>query len=408
LNQIDGVPRVLFVCGSDFTSPSEKQVLWFSQELASRGAEVMISLRGDPGSARVEGADRIDGVRLIWPTFRGKGLERTDLEEARGFAPDLVHAFNARVPVVAAARAYSEATGSPVLMHWEDDEWGLQHGFPTNSPAKRAVGLARRAASRAYPQAWYLASPGSLRWAGREPIAHDALTPRLAAHVTAKVDRPCAVIYPAGARSSDQNGGEAPDLPASVRAGRIATYTGEIHPARIEDIRLVVRAIAIAQERGLDATFVHAGGNIAGIDADGFARDAGLRPGTYAFLGHLPFAQIPPLLRQSSALMASTRPIPFNTLCLPSKLQAYLASGTPVIASAPGAGELLEDRDEVLKTNTGQPEEVADRLGEVLTDEALAAKLAVGGPRAAARLFDPARNTDSLIEHYRRSLGGDG
>jgi glycosyltransferase involved in cell wall biosynthesis len=107
-------------------------------------------------------------------------------------------------------------------------------------------------------------------------------------------------------------------------------------------------------------------------------------------------------------LIASNRPIPFNTLCLPSKLQAYLASGTPVIASAAGAGKLFEDRDEVLMTTTGEPQELADRLCEVLTDDALAAKLAAGGPRAAARLFDPDRNTDSLIEHYRRSLGGNG
>jgi glycosyltransferase involved in cell wall biosynthesis len=405
LNHSDWVPRVLFVCGSDFTSPSEKQVLWFSQELVSRGTEVMISLMGDPESASVEGADRIDGLTLIWPTFRGRSLAQADLDQVRSFAPDLIHAFNARVPVVASARAYADATGAPVLMHWEDDEWGLQHGFPTDSLVRRGAWLARRVASRFYPPFWYLASRTSLRWAGRGAIAHDALTPRLAAHVTAKLNRPCAVVYPAGARASDQEG-EAPDLPDVVRAGRIATYTGEIHPARIDDIRLIVRAIGIAQERGLDATFVHAGGNIAGVDTDAFARDAGLRPGTYAFLGHVPFARIPPLLRQSAALMASSRPMPFNTLCLPSKLQAYLASGTPVIASGPGAGELLEDRDEVLKTTTGEPEELADRLSEVLTDRELAGRLAAGGPRAAKRLFDPAHNTDALIEHYRRSLGG--
>jgi glycosyltransferase involved in cell wall biosynthesis len=403
----DRPPRVLFVCGSDFTSPSEKQVLWFTRELTARGSEVMISLMGDPESARVEGADRVDGLRLLWPKFTATRPSRSDLEQVREFKPDLVHAFNARVPVVAAARAYSKAAGVPVLMHWEDDEWGLQHGFPTDSLARRLVWAGRRAASRAHPPLWYLATPRSLRWAGRNAVAHDALTPRLAAYVTEKLRRPCTVIFPASAHASDYDGAEPPSLPARVQAGRIATYTGEIHPARIEDIRLVIRAIAIAQQRGLDATFVHAGGNVAGVDTSMLAEEAGLRTGSYSFLGHVPFARIPPLLRESAALIAASRPIPFNTMCLPSKLQAYLASGTPVIASAPGAGELLEDREEVLKTNTGRPEELADRLSEVLTDDSLAAKLAAGGPRAAKRLFDPARNTDALIEHYRQSLSSD-
>jgi len=90
---------------------------------------------------------------------------------------------------------------------------------------------------------------------------------------------------------------------------------------------------------------------------------------------------------------------------LPSKLQAYLASGTPVLASAAGAGELLVDRDEVLKTHSGEPAELADRLCELLEDEALRNRLSVGGPRAAERLFDPVRNTNALLAHYARHIG---
>jgi glycosyltransferase involved in cell wall biosynthesis len=288
-------------------------------------------------------------------------------------------------------------------MHWEDDEWGLRRGFPNRPPLRRAIDLARRIASVARPPAWYLATRRSLRWAARSPLAHDALTPTLAAYVEGQTGRPCGIVLPANAPRED-GAGEPPPLPESVRAGQIAAYTGEIHPARIDDIRLAIRAVAIAQERGAEATFVHAGGNVAGVDTERIAAEAGLRPGSYAFLGHRPFAQIPPLLRQSSALIASSRPIPFNIMCLPSKLQAYLASGTPVLVSAAGAGELLQDREEALKTQTGEPEELADRLCELLADDALAATLATGGPRAASRLFDPVRNTDALLAHYGAGL----
>jgi glycosyltransferase involved in cell wall biosynthesis len=309
-----------------------------------------------------------------------------------------------RVPVVAAARAYSRATRAPVLMHWEDDEWGLRKGLPTSSPIRRVARLGRRIASVAHPPLWYLATPASIRWAARNAAAHDALAPALAAYVEQRLGRPCEVVLPAMAPPSANGEAAAPPLPAEVRAGQIAAYTGEIHSARVDDLKLAARAVAIAQKRGLDATFVHAGGNLAGVDTAELAADAGLRPGSYAFLGHLPYARIQPLLEESAALIESSRPIRFNIMCLPSKLQGYLASGTPVLASAAGAGELLRDRDEVLKTSTGEPEELADRLCEILTDDGLARTLAAGGPRAAKRLFDPVRNTDSLVAHYRRTL----
>jgi glycosyltransferase involved in cell wall biosynthesis len=397
-------PRVLFVCGSDFSSPSEKQVLWFCLELTSRGSEAMISLMGNPATARAEGADRVNGLRLLWPRFRGRSPSDHDLQAVREFEPDLIHAFNVRVPVVAAAGAYSEATGAPVFVHWEDDEWGLRKGLPTRSPIKRAVRLSRRIASLAHPPLWYLATPGSIRWAARNATAHDALAPALASYVEKRLERRCELILPAMAPPRRDERVEPPPMPDEVHAGRIAAYTGEIHPARVDDVRLAARAVAIAQQRGENATFVHAGGNVAGVDTERLAADEGLRPGSYAFLGHLPYARIPPLLEESAALIASSRPIRFNIMCLPSKLQGYLASGTPVLASAAGAGELLRDREEVLKTSTAEPEELADRLCEVLTDDDLARTLAAGGPRAAKRLFDPVRNTDSLLAHYRRSL----
>jgi glycosyltransferase involved in cell wall biosynthesis len=100
-------------------------------------------------------------------------------------------------------------------------------------------------------------------------------------------------------------------------------------------------------------------------------------------------------------LLQPGAPTEFNRLRLPSKLQAYLASGTPTVTFAVGFGEQLEDRREALKTYTAEPGELADRIVEVLEDEQLRACLAVGGPAAARRLFDPGTNTDKLEAHYR-------
>jgi glycosyltransferase involved in cell wall biosynthesis len=114
---------------------------------------------------------------------------------------------------------------------------------------------------------------------------------------------------------------------------------------------------------------------------------------------------VPALLRRADVLLQPGPPSDFNRLRLPSKMQAYLASGRPTVTFAVGFAELLEDREEVVKTHTGDPSELADRVEEVLDDGALRARLEHGGPAAAARLLDPARNTDALLAHYREALG---
>jgi len=100
-------------------------------------------------------------------------------------------------------------------------------------------------------------------------------------------------------------------------------------------------------------------------------------------------------------LVQPGRPTEFNRLRLPSKLQAYLASGRPTVTYATGLEELLTDREEVLFTRTGDPAELSARLGDVLTDEALRARLEYGGPRAAKRLFDADANAARIAEHFR-------
>jgi glycosyltransferase involved in cell wall biosynthesis len=139
-------------------------------------------------------------------------------------------------------------------------------------------------------------------------------------------------------------------------------------------------------------------------DLEQMAAEAEMAPGSAISLGYFPFSQLPRVLSSASILVQPGRPIDFNRLRLPSKMQAYLASGTPTITFAAGFAELLEDRVEVLKTYGDEPEELADRIAELLEDSELRATLAAGGPRAARRLFDPVANVETLLAHYRRCL----
>jgi glycosyltransferase involved in cell wall biosynthesis len=181
----------------------------------------------------------------------------------------------------------------------------------------------------------------------------------------------------------------------------VALYTGAIGAPHESDIRLCLRALAEVQRRGVRVRFVHAGATEERRHPVQLAAQEGMTDGTAESLGYLSGSAVLRMLRQATVLVQPGAPSDFNRLRLPAKLPSYLASGTPTVTFAIGAGELLEDRSEVLKTYTASPSELADRLVEALTDSNLRARLQTGGPAAARRLFDPEQNASALEEHYR-------
>jgi glycosyltransferase involved in cell wall biosynthesis len=396
--------RVLFVCGSDLGTPSEKQALWAARELARRGHSPILSLRrARPGAHE---PDVPEGVSVLRHELRGRKPSSSTIAAAVAARPDLIHAWSPRQPIMVLARAYCQAIGTPLAVHWEDDEWLLMHGVPGAGRLRRIVHATRRAISALARSAWHFSTPWSLAWATEHAAAFDALTPALAAEVERRTGRSCAVILPASPPEAWDPG------PADVAGPQLAPdgshallFTGDIHFARADDLAFGLTGIAELQERGHDVRFVHAGRNSLGSDIETLARRTGMRPGSTISLGTLPFERIPPLLRRAAVLLEPGLPSPFNRLRLPSKLQAYLASGTPVVTFAVGAGELLTDRTDAVLTHGSDPSELADAIEAVLTDDELRERLRRNGPLAARRLFDPAANVDRLLAHYGEVLG---
>lgn len=395
------------VCQGDLNSATQKQALAFAEGLGERGHAVMLSLHGDPATAAREGADRTPGVSVHFHRFRGARLHADDLAAARAFQPTLIHAFNPRIIVVTAACAYARATNAPVFVHWEDDEWGIRQGPPSHSPFRRVARLGRRVLHRVAPRHGVFITPRGIDWIRRNACAFDALTPALADEVNRRVGRECRVIYPISlqrAGGANREAPAAPDLPRELEGRPIVAYTGHVQARSVEDLELALRAIAKVQARGHDAVLLHAGRALPRFDLERLAQRAGVARGSAVFLGYQPFERIPPLLERAAIVIQPGRPNDFNRLRLPAKLQAYLESGTPTIAFSVGFGEQLEDRRDVLKLHGFDPDELAARIIDVLEDPKLAATLAAGARAAGSRFFDPDRNTEALIEHYRQGL----
>jgi glycosyltransferase involved in cell wall biosynthesis len=243
----------------------------------------------------------------------------------------------------------------------------------------------------------------SLEWARTQAAGHDALTPALAARVHELFGRDCSVVLPI-TPATNALPAAAPELPSSLDGHVLVGLTGEVHPGSVEDLELALQAVAQLQRRGTRIALVHAGKVLPRFDVAQIARDAGVAPGSAVFLGYLPFAQIPPLLERLDILVQPGRPSDYNRLRLPSKMQAYLLSGTPTVTFAVGFAELLTDREDVVKLHGFDAGELADRLSEIVDDGALRGRLAGGARAAAERLFDREHNGHALAEHYRATL----
>lgn len=391
--------RVLFVAQFDFDGPTEKQAAAFAGELRRRGHEVMFSLGRDPRSAARNGVVAGEGLRLHAHRFAGTRLRDEDLAAARSFAPTHIQALNPRLPTIRAASQLQAATGAPVCVHFEDDEWHLLEHFRGESPYHWAGAAVRRLRCLRRTEEWPHATRHSLGWVRRRAAGLDAISPALAREVERRLGRSCEVILPPALPAGRPDAEF--ELPPGIAGREIAMVTGTILPVYLRDVMLGLRAVAEAQRRGHDLAYVHAGLVHPRKAPDRLAAEAGLTPGSWLFTGLLPFPLIPGLLRRATVLLAPGAPSDFNRLRLPARLEPYLASGRPTIVAAIGSGELLEDGREVLKTRTAEPAELADRIVEVLADPDLGARLGEGGRAAAARLFDPVANTDRLEAHYR-------
>jgi glycosyltransferase involved in cell wall biosynthesis len=396
---------VLIVCQHDLTGPSEKQMMGFAQGLARRGHRVLFSFGAGGGAGADEGLELVDGIELSEHRFEGRRLRQSDRRRARAFGPDLIHVVNSRVPTVAAASDYVGCTGALPLVHFEDDEWNAWRGVPGESLYYRVGRRVRWVESAIHPASWPHSTGLTRHWVRRNAVALDALTPALATEVSHQLGRPCATLLPVSPEVRPAGAIEL-ELPAALEGVPLVVVTGTIYPFSLEDTLQGLRAVAEVQRRGHQLGYVHPGNVHERIDPVALARDAGLAAGSFWFPGLVPYAAIEPLLARATVLLQAGGPTEFNRLRLPSKLQAYLASGTPTITFAVGFGELLADRSEVLKIETAEASELADRIAELLEDEHLRLALRDGGPRAARRLFDPDTNTDALEAHYRAALAG--
>ena len=152
-------------------------------------------------------------------------------------------------------------------------------------------------------------------------------------------------------------GGEAAAFPASDRF--MVVFAGNMGKAQALDT--VLDAAAILQARGSRASFVLLGGGVEVSRLKTSALEMNL--GNVVFLPPVPMSEVGAVLAAADVLLVHLRKDPLFEITIPSKTQAYMAVGKPLLMAVNGdAADLVRQAKCGLTSESENPQALADAL----------------------------------------------
>ncbi len=305
----------------------------------------------------------------------------------------LIHAWTPREIVRRPSLDLAARLGAPYLVHLEDNERRLYLAFRAAAERRARGKFGRWRRGLIDPRQWrgFLAGaagmtcifeslerfrpahvPGLVFWPGCEPEIFD-----LAATADAALRRSLGI--PNGAL--------------------VLFYPGNVHPANVQDVAELYRAVTLLGRRGLPVHLVRTGHPASGALATKLER-----PPNFIDLGDRPASRIPELLAISDILVQPGRPDSFNNYRLPCKLPMFLASGRPVVMPDCNIATHLRDGEHCLVTHTGAAEEIAEKVAALAADPDLRRRLGGNGRAFAHANLRWEIAAQRLLQFYRQTL----
>jgi glycosyltransferase involved in cell wall biosynthesis len=188
-----------------------------------------------------------------------------------------------------------------------------------------------------------------------------------------------------------------PDIPA-LRRGFPVVFAGNIGAGQA--VEVIVEAAVLLKEY-VDINFVIVG---QGSRWDWMKEQVKLLGLTNVHLpGRYPVSIMPGLMQKAGALLVSLTDEPIFAATVPSKVQAYMASGKPILASLNGEGaRLVSEAGAGLATKAGDATALAAAVLKLFQmSPADREHLGANGRRYFNDHFDHDMLTDQLIDHVR-------
>ena len=117
------------------------------------------------------------------------------------------------------------------------------------------------------------------------------------------------------------------------------------------------------------------------------------------YIGRIPANDIPALFHRAKLLISCRTKSFQNDYSFPTKVIEYLASGKPVVSTAPGElSRYLKDRINSFVSNTTEPSSYSIKILEVLQDYDFALKVAQKGKELVREKFNPIKQSKRIID----------
>jgi GT2 family glycosyltransferase/glycosyltransferase involved in cell wall biosynthesis len=380
--------NILFVNYGDFTSNSLNHIGAFANRLTLLGHACVVAVPENPETLSV-----ITGPLFTAATFHRMLQDEPVFPDRR--PADVVHAWTPRENVREFTLAYlQQHPAAALLIHLEDNEVHLMESYAREPLAILRQYSDEELATRLSPR---LSHP--LRFRNFLRVAHAVtfITDRLQEFVPA--GKPARRLLPGIDAALYQPLIPDPAWRADYGldpAARLLVYTGSTTFANLADIRTLLLAVRLINERGTPCQLVRTG-----LNPPDLARELAAIGGRHVVdLGFLPKVRLSPLLALADVLVQPGAADAFNDYRLPSKVPEFLCVGRPVILPRANLAREMTDGQHALLLETGTAEEIADKCLQVFGDEALAQRLSAGALAFAHAHFDLKANTAGLLDFY--------
>ena len=178
---------------------------------------------------------------------------------------------------------------------------------------------------------------------------------------------------------------------------RVIIYPGGLNGFTKPAIETLCRAVGLINSQGFPCRLLRTG-----HFALNFLDQ--LPPETVAVindLGVLPRSELPDLLALADVFVQPGKIDPFEDLRLPGKLPELLAMGRPVIIPNVNIAHLFKDGIDVVLTQTGSAEEIAEKCVELFSDPQQAESIGKAGRLFAESYFEIKTQAEKLANVYK-------
>lgn len=134
---------------------------------------------------------------------------------------------------------------------------------------------------------------------------------------------------------------------------------------KAQSLETVITAAQLLKEQASQVSFVFLGGGVEVSRLEALARDKGLD--NVVFLPAVPMQEVGAYLSSADALLVHLKKDPLFTITIPSKTQAYMAAGKPILMAVDGdAADLVRGAGCGVVSESDNPQALADAVFSLL------------------------------------------